>query len=106
VGAWTIDDRIPSRHSHGHHKLNDHKRLSDITRRLPHFIHRGGLTYWMPSLLSKQSGNNADAAGYMAQFFFWFVIVRLSAAALAVWVSTLGFALLGLLGLCLSLWGS
>ena len=39
----------------------------------------------------------------MARFFFWFVIVRLTAAALAVWLSTLGFAVFGLAGIFCSL---
>jgi FHS family glucose/mannose:H+ symporter-like MFS transporter len=110
VGAWTIDDRIPS---HTHTDTTSSTTTSSTTTSvypillvafLILFI-EAAFTYWMPSLLSKQSGNDGNAAGYMAQFFFWFVIVRLSAAALAVWVSTLGFALLGLLGLCLSLVG-
>ena len=39
-----------------------------------------GLTYWMPSLLSDPAGDGKAAATYMARFFFWFVIVRLTAA--------------------------
>ncbi|MDC6459338.1 MFS transporter [Luminiphilus sp.] len=105
VGAWTIDDRIPS---HTHTDTTSSTTTSVYPILLVAFLIlfiEAAFTYWMPSLLSKQSGNDGNAAGYMAQFFFWFVIVRLSAAALAVWVSTLGFALLGLLGLCLSLVG-
>jgi FHS family glucose/mannose:H+ symporter-like MFS transporter len=105
VGAWTIDDRIPS---HTHTDTTSSTTTSVYPILLVAFLIlfiEAALTYWMPSLLSAQSSNNADAADYMAQFFLWFVIVRLSAAALAVWVSTLGFALLGLLGLCLSLAG-
>ena len=105
VGAWKIDDRIPSRTRTDTASLTTTSVYPILLVAFLILFIEAALTYWMPSLLSKQSGNNADAAGYMAQFFFWFVIVRLSAAALAVWVSTLGFALLGLLGLCLSLLG-
>jgi fucose permease len=62
-----------------------------------------GLTYWMPSLLSDPTGDGATAAAFMTRFFFWFVIVRLTAAALAIWVSTLGFSVFGLAGIFCSL---
>lgn len=105
VGAWTIDDRIPSDTRTGTASATTTSVYPILLVAFLILFIEAALTYWMPSLLSAQSGNNADAADYMAQFFLWFVIVRLSAAALAVWVSTLGFALLGLLGLCLSLAG-
>ena len=105
VGGWTIDDRIPSRTRTDTASLTTTSVYPILLVAFLILFIEAALTYWMPSLLSKQSGYDVDAAGYMAQFFFWFVIVRLSAAALAVWVSTLGFALLGLLGLCLSLLG-
>ena len=62
-----------------------------------------GLTYWMPSLLAKTSGDELIGASYMAAFFGWFVVVRLGAAALAAWITTLGFALIGLGGVFASL---
>ena len=105
VGAWTIDDRIPSRTPTSTTSLTIISVYPILLVAFLILFIEAALTYWMPSLLSKQSGNNAGPADYMAEFFLWFVIVRLSAAALAIWVSTLGFALLGLLGLCLSLAG-
>ena len=105
VGAWTIDDRIPSRTRTDTASLTTTGVYPILLVAFLILFIEAALTYWMPSLLSKQSGNNAGPADYMAEFFLWFVIVRLSAAALAIWVSTLGFALLGLLGLCLSLAG-
>ena len=105
VGAWTIDDRIPSRTPTDTTSLTTTSVYPILLVAFLILFIEAAFTYWMPSLLSKQSGSDVNAAGYMAQFFFWFVIVRLLAAALAVWVSTLGFALLGLLGLCLSLVG-
>jgi len=105
VGGWTIDDRIPSRTRTDTASLTTTGVYPILLVAFLILFIEAALTYWMPSLLSKQSGNNAGPADYMAEFFLWFVIVRLSAAALAIWVSTLGFALLGLLGLCLSLAG-
>ena len=66
-------------------------------------IFEAGLTYWMPSLLAETSDNELIGASYMAAFFGWFVVVRLGAAALAMWITTLGFALIGLGGVFASL---
>ena len=57
----------------------------------------------MPSLLAETSDNELIGASYMAAFFGWFVVVRLGAAALATWITTLGFALIGLSGVFASL---
>ena len=103
IGAWNIDDRIPK---HSVTACEDWQAAPIAPLLLTAFailFIEAGLTYWMPSLLSDQSGDTAAAAAYMARFFFWFVVVRLTAAALAVWVSTLGFAVFGLVGIFCSL---
>ena len=103
VGAWNIDDRIPTRSSIAPEDMRTAPIGPLLMTAFSILFIEAGLTYWMPSLLSDQSGDSAAAAAYMARFFFWFVIVRLTAAALAVRVSTLGFAVFGLAGICCSL---
>ena len=103
IGAWNIDDRIP-KHSV---TASEQRRGAPVAQLLLTafavlFI-EAGLTYWMPSLLSDQSDDTTAATAYMTHFFFWFVIVRLTAAALTIWVSTLGFAVFGLVGIFCSL---
>ena len=101
VGAWNIDDRIPVRSAVADEPVAPLTPLLLIA--FATLFIEAGLTYWLPSLLSDPSGEGTAAAGYMARFFSWFVIVRLTAAALAVWVSTLGFAVFGLAGIFCSL---
>ena len=103
LGAWNIDDRVPNTAivQDGNAELLRIYPLL-VTAFLMLFL-EAGLTYWLPSLLSASASGEGIAAAYMSQFFFWFVIVRLSAAALATWVTTLGFALCGLVGISLSL---
>ena len=103
IGAWNIDDRLPKRSVTTPQKGQAAPIISLLITAFSILFIEAGLTYWMPSLLSDQSGDSTMAAAYMARFFFWFVIVRLTAAALAVWVSTLGFAVFGLVGIFCSL---
>ena len=104
LGAWGVDDRVPSTLTQT--QTND-RRAQNVAPLLvtAFFILflEAGLTYWMPSLLVKTSDNELIGANYMAAFFAWFVVVRLGAAALAQWITTLGFALIGLSGVCASL---
>jgi fucose permease len=103
VGAWNIDDRIPTRSPIASEDMHMAPIGPLLMTAFSILFIEAGLTYWMPSLLSDQSGDSTAAAAYMARFFFWFVVVRLTAAALAVWVSTLGFSVFGLAGICCSL---
>ena len=91
VGAWNIDDRIPNRPSIASEDPNAAPIVQLLLIAFSILFIEAGLTYWMPSLLRDTSGESAVAAAYMARFFFWFVIVRLTAAALAIWVSDIGF---------------
>ena len=104
LGAWGVDDRVPS--TLPQMQTTD-RRAQNVAPLLvtAFFILflEAGLTYWMPSLLVKTSDNELIGANYMAAFFAWFVVVRLGAAALAQWITTLGFALIGLSGVCASL---
>ena len=104
LGAWGVDDRVPS--TLPQTQTTD-RRAQNVAPLLvtAFFILflEAGLTYWMPSLLVKTSDNELIGANYMAAFFAWFVVVRLGAAALAQWITTLGFALIGLSGVCASL---
>lgn len=104
IGAWNVDDRVPST---APTNTNDDSQTNIVfplllTAFLVLFL-EAGLTYWMPSLLAEKSNDDMVGANYMAAFFGWFVVVRLGAAASARWVSTLGFALIGLSGVCASL---
>jgi fucose permease len=104
LGAWGVDDRVPSTLTQ---TQTTDRRAQNVAPLLvtAFFILflEAGLTYWMPSLLVKTSDNELIGANYMAAFFAWFVVVRLGAAALAQWITTLGFALIGLSGVCASL---
>ena len=103
LGAWNIDDRIPVRSAIPSENEQMAPILPLLVIAFTILFIEAGLTYWMPSLLSDPTGDGATAAAFMARFFFWFVIVRLTAAALAIWVSTLGFAVFGLAGIFCSL---
>ena len=103
LGAWNIDDRIPTRSAIASENEQVAPILPLLLTAFAILFIEAGLTYWMPSLLSDPAGDGKAAAAYMARFFFWFVIVRLTAAALAVWISTLGFAVFGLVGIFCSL---
>ena len=104
IGAWGIDDRVPSNLPTIASEDSGTSRVAPllVTAFLILFL-EAGLTYWMPSLLAETSDNELIGASYMAAFFGWFVIVRLGAAALATWITTLGFALIGLGGVFTSL---
>ena len=104
IGAWGIDDRVPSNLPTIASEDSDTSRVAPllVTAFLILFL-EAGLTYWMPSLLAETSDNELIGASYMAAFFGWFVVVRLGAAALAMWITTLGFALIGLSGVFTSL---
>lgn len=104
IGAWGIDDRVPSNLPTIASEDSGTSRVAPllVTAFLILFL-EAGLTYWMPSLLAKTSGDELIGASYMAAFFGWFVVVRLGAAALAAWITTLGFALIGLGGVFASL---
>ena len=104
IGAWGIDDRVPSTLPTIASGDSGTSRVAPllVTAFLILFL-EAGLTYWMPSLLAETSDNELIGASYMAAFFGWFVIVRLGAAALATWITTLGFALIGLSGVFASL---
>ena len=104
IGAWGIDDRIPSNLPSLASGDSGTSRVAPllVTAFLILFL-EAGLTYWMPSLLAETSDSELIGASYMAAFFGWFVIVRLGAAALAAWITTLGFALIGLSGVFASL---
>ena len=97
IGAWGIDDRVPSNLPTFASEDSGTSRVAPllVTAFLILFL-EAGLTYWMPSLLAETSDNELIGASYMAAFFGWFVVVRLGAAALAMWITTLGFALIGL----------
>ena len=103
LGAWNIDDRIPTRSAITSESEQVAPILPLLLTAFTILFIEAGLTYWMPSLLSDPTGDGKAAAAYMERFFFWFVIVRLTAAALAIWISTLGFAVLGLAGIFCSL---
>ena len=103
VGAWNIDDRIPNRPSIASEDPNAAPIVQLLLIAFSILFIEAGLTYWMPSLLRDTSGESAVAAAYMARFFLWFVIVRLTAAALALWISALGFTVFGLAGIFCSL---
>ena len=81
LGAWNIDDRVPNTAivQDGNAELLRIYPLL-VTAFLMLFL-EAGLTYWLPSLLSASASGEGIAAAYMSQFFFWFVIVRLSAAS-------------------------
>ena len=104
IGAWGIDDRVPSNLPTIASEDSGTSRVAPllVTAFLILFL-EAGLTYWMPSLLTETSDNELIGASYMAAFFGWFVVVRLGAAALATWITTLGFALIGLGGVFASL---
>ena len=104
IGAWGIDDRVPSNLPTIASEDSGTSRVAPllVTAFLILFL-EAGLTYWMPSLLAETSDNELIGASYMAAFFGWFVVVRLGAAALATWITTLGFALIGLGGVFASL---
>ena len=104
IGAWGIDDRVPSNLPTIASEDSGTSKVAPllVTAFLILFL-EAGLTYWMPSLLAETSDNELIGASYMAAFFGWFVIVRLGAAALATWITTLGFALIGLSGVFASL---
>lgn len=104
IGAWGIDDRVPSNLPTVASENGNTSTVAPLlgTAFLILFL-EAGLTYWMPSLLAKTSDNELIGASYMAAFFGWFVVVRLAAAALATWITTLGFALIGLGGVLASL---
>jgi len=104
LGAWGIDDRVPSNLPTSSGDKNNAGPVVPLlfTAFLILFL-EAGLTYWMPSLLADSPQDEFVAARYMTVFFGWFVIVRLGAAALATWISTLGFALIGLSGVFASL---
>ena len=104
IGAWGIDDRVPSNLPTIASEDSVKSRVAPllVTAFLILFL-EAGLTYWMPSLLAETSDNELIGASYMAAFFGWFVVVRLGAAALATWITTLGFALIGLGGVFASL---
>ena len=104
IGAWGIDDRVPSNLPTVASEDGNTSTVAPLlgTAFLILFL-EAGLTYWMPSLLAKTSDNELIGASYMAAFFGWFVVVRLAAAALAAWITTLGFALIGLGGVLASL---
>jgi fucose permease len=103
LGAWNIDDRIPVRSAIPSENEQMAPILPLLVIAFAILFIEAGLTYWMPSLLSDPTGDGATAAAFMTRFFFWFVIVRLTAAALAIWVSTLGFSVFGLAGIFCSL---
>ena len=104
IGAWGIDDRVPSNLPTIASEDSGTSKVAPllVTAFLILFL-EAGLTYWMPSLLAETSDNELIGASYMAAFFGWFVVVRLGAAALATWITTLGFALIGLGGVFASL---
>lgn len=104
IGAWGIDDRVPSNLPTVASEDGNTSTVAPLLgiAFLILFL-EAGLTYWMPSLLAKTSDNELIGASYMAAFFGWFVVVRLAAAALATWITTLGFALIGLGGVLASL---
>ena len=104
IGAWGIDDRVPSNLPTVASEDGNTSTVAPLlgTAFLILFL-EAGLTYWMPSLLAKTSDNELIGASYMAAFFGWFVVVRLAAAVLATWITTLGFALIGLGGVLASL---
>ena len=104
IGAWGIDDRVPSNLPTIASEDSGTSRVAPllVTAFLILFL-EAGLTYWMPSLLAETSDNELIGASYMTAFFGWFVVVRLGAAALATWITTLGFALIGLGGVFASL---
>ena len=104
IGAWGIDDRVPSNLPAIASEDGGTSTVAPllVTAFLILFL-EAGLTYWMPSLLAETSDNELIGASYMAAFFGWFVVVRLGAAALATWITTLGFALIGLGGVFTSL---
>ena len=104
IGAWGIDDRVPSNLPTIASEDSGTSKVAPllVTAFLILFL-EAGLTYWMPSLLAETSDNELIGASYMAAFFGWFVVVRLGAAALATWITTLGFALIGLSGVFASL---
>ena len=104
IGAWGIDDRVPSNLPTVASEDDNTSTVAPLlgTAFLILFL-EAGLTYWMPSLLAKTSDNELIGASYMAAFFGWFVVVRLAAAVLATWITTLGFALIGLGGVLASL---
>ena len=104
IGAWGIDDRIPSNLSKVEARRgNEVIVLPLLAIAFLMLFLEAGLTYWMPSLLTNTTDDELIAANYMAAFFAWFVVVRLGAATLATWISTLGFALIGLIGVFASL---
>jgi FHS family glucose/mannose:H+ symporter-like MFS transporter len=103
VGTWNIDDRIPNRPSIASEDPNAAPTVQLLLIAFSILFIEAGLTYWMPSLLRDPSDEAAVAAAYMARFFLWFVIVRLTAAVLALWISALGFAVFGLAGIFCSL---
>lgn len=104
IGGWSIDDRVPSNLPAIESTDRGVRTVAPllVTAFLILFL-EAGLTYWMPSLLAETAETGLIGASYMAAFFGWFVVVRLGAAALATWVSTLGFALIGLSGVLASL---
>lgn len=104
IGAWGIDDRVPSNLPTVASEDGNTSTVAPLlgTAFLILFL-EAGLTYWMPSLLAQASDNELTGASYMAAFFGWFVVVRLAAAVLATWITTLGFALIGLGGVLASL---
>ena len=104
IGAWGIDDRVPSNLPTIASEDSGTRRVAPLlVTAFPILFLEAGLTYWMPSLLAETSDNELIGASYMAAFFGWFVVVRLGAAALAMWITTLGFALIGLGGVFASL---
>lgn len=103
AGTWNIDDRIPNRPAIASEDPNAAPIVRLLLIAFSILFIEAGLTYWMPSLLRDTSGEAAAAAAYMARFFLWFVIIRLTAAALAVWISALGFVVFGLAGIFCSL---
>ena len=81
IGAWGIDDRVPSNLPTFASEDSGTSRVAPllVTAFLILFL-EAGLTYWMPSLLAETSDNELIGASYMAAFFGWFVVVRLGAA--------------------------
>ena len=82
IGAWGIDDRVPSNLPTIASEDSGTSRVAPllVTAFLILFL-EAGLTYWMPSLLAENSDNELIGANYMAAFFGWFVVVRLGGSA-------------------------
>lgn len=69
IGAWNIDDRLPKRSVTTPQKGQAAPIIPLLITAFSILFIEAGLTYWMPSLLSDQSGDSTMAAAYMARFF-------------------------------------